>query len=119
MPSDISFLVFEDDQGFYRLEGVGPIEARVRVPMTKEEADAWVDMQYKRFRTLQDTELERLAKRLHQALNDVIAMFVHRGDYGKYILLDDALDVLADSSKRLGVPLSAGIAKIIEDKKRK
>jgi len=50
MPSDISFLVFEDDQGFYRLEGVGPIEDRKRVPMTKEEADAWVDAQSLKYR---------------------------------------------------------------------
>ncbi len=45
--ADISFLVFEDDGGNYRLEGDGPIEKRVRVDMTSEEAAAYIAEQAK------------------------------------------------------------------------
>ena len=45
--ADISFLVFEDDKGFYRLEGDDPNNQQ-RIDMTKEEADAWSAAQYER-----------------------------------------------------------------------
>ncbi len=40
--ADISFLVFEDSRGYYRLEGEDP-DNQVRIDMTKAEADAWID----------------------------------------------------------------------------
>ncbi len=41
--ADISFLVFEDEKGFYALEGDGPIKDRPRIDMSKEQADAWIE----------------------------------------------------------------------------
>lgn len=38
--ADISFLVFEDDEGFYRLEESDGEQERV--DMTEEEADTWI-----------------------------------------------------------------------------
>ncbi len=43
MTSDISFLVFQDDGGYYREEN------EMRVPMTKAEADAWIGPDKKRY----------------------------------------------------------------------
>ena len=55
--ADISFLVFEDDKGFYRLEGDDPNNQR-RIDMTKEEADAWSAEQYERLHDEEELEDE-------------------------------------------------------------
>ncbi len=41
--ADISFIVFKDAQGYYRLEGEG--DAQKRVDMSEEEAEAWIAAQ--------------------------------------------------------------------------
>jgi hypothetical protein len=35
--ADISFLVFEDENGWYRLKGVGPVQEMVKVYLSEEE----------------------------------------------------------------------------------
>ena len=35
--SDISFLRFEDEDGIYKIVGIGPWQERVRVPISPEE----------------------------------------------------------------------------------
>jgi len=42
--ADISFIVFKDDDGFYRLEESEGGEQE-RIDMTEEEADTWIAMQ--------------------------------------------------------------------------
>jgi len=39
---DMSLLVFKDDKGYYRLEGDDP-NNQVRIDMTEEETDAWIE----------------------------------------------------------------------------
>lgn len=57
-----------------------------------------------------------LAKRLHAALDNVIALFVQTPNikYGEYTTLDEALDALAESARMLHLPLTVSIAQVIE-----
>lgn len=41
------FLGFENEWGFYRLEGDGPLEERTRTTMALEAAHAWVETQWR------------------------------------------------------------------------
>jgi hypothetical protein len=42
--ADISFLVFEDEKGHYRMEGDDP-DNQTRIDMSQEEADIWIHIQ--------------------------------------------------------------------------
>ena len=78
-------------------------------PPTRKELRAMADEQ----------ELEQLAKRLHTALDDIICIFVSTPNikYGDYYVLDEALDTLAESARRLNLPLTVSIAQVIENKR--
>ena len=45
---DTSLLIFKDDKGYYRLEGDDP-NNQVRIDMTEEETDAWIEQHSHRY----------------------------------------------------------------------
>jgi hypothetical protein len=65
-------------------------------------------------------QIEQIARRLHASLDDVIAFFIEPAarKYGRYGTLDEAFDALSESHEILHLPLTAGIAQIIEEKRK-
>jgi hypothetical protein len=65
-------------------------------------------------------QVEQIARRLHTSLNDILGIFVERElrKYGQYSTLDEAFDALAESQEILHLPLTVGIAQIIEEKRK-
>jgi hypothetical protein len=75
---------------------------------------------FKMDQTERVVQLDQIARRLHTSLDDVIALFVEPAErkYGQYSTLDEAFDALAESQEMLHLPLTMGIAQIIEEKRK-
>jgi hypothetical protein len=45
---DMRLLIFKDDKGYYRFEGDDP-NSQMRIDMTEEETDAWIEQHFHRY----------------------------------------------------------------------